>query len=427
MNEETTATAWLPSYTNMALSSDEPPTIALRQVKRRLLAACTLGGLLLSLALLAIPVVLFLAPYVRAARGGRDEDADVSAEARRDVDHEQFCEQPVPRFHFSAPTTNATATPIYDVKLLLQRPVICVLQNKHFRQQFFYQATFVPFEYCTYVVLQFFHVTKTNPSYRTSHDADFLRSIVRASRKRPTAQHVTSHCSIKKLHGQSDDVPILLGLGVDESDSSRFHHMVVADTVEVFVRAAMVHVNMDHLSGVHVNWLYPGDLCGDAADKAGLLDLLQKFRFLLPLPDYTLTVAVSTHSATKNYDLQGMLDVVDYIVVHAPDSYSTIACHFNRTAVVAAMYRFAKTTGLSRKREPVDGKMLVATYETMQNLQQRFDLGFADGIGGQCVAVYDLELDDYFGRCKQGFSPHLRVIAVEGIEEPNAKIYSEIR
>lgn len=74
----------------------------------------------------------------------------------------------------------------------------------------------------------------------------------------PTAQHVTSHCSIKKLHGQSDDVPILLGLGVDESDSSRFHHMVVADTVEVFVRAAMVHVNMDHLSGVHVNWLYPG-------------------------------------------------------------------------------------------------------------------------------------------------------------------------
>ncbi|XP_037506150.2 uncharacterized protein LOC119382510 [Rhipicephalus sanguineus] len=267
------------------------------------------------------------------------------------------------------------------------------------------------------------------------------------------------------MHGQTDDVPILLGLGIDESDSSRFHHMVVADTVEVFARAAMVHVNMDRLSGVHVNWLYPGDRCGDAADKAGLVDLLQKFRSLLPLPDYTLTVAVSTQSATKNYDLQGVLDVVDYIVVHAPDSHSTIACHFNRTAVAAAMYRFARTTGLSRKfcyamrlsastflahspvlgarahgrgpelrasnatgkaarfelcdaswsvdmagstkectlatkREPVDGMTLTATYETVQNLQQRFDLGYADGIGGQCVAVYDLELDDYLGRCK---------------------------
>lgn len=478
MDEDSSATAWLPSYENVAVSSDTPATIALCTVKRRLIAACTLGGLLLSLALLVIPAVLFLAPYARAARGDRDEEAD--AEARRDVDREQFCEQPVPRFPFSAPTANVTTPPIYDDKLLLQRPVICVLQNKHFRQQFFYQAAFTPFEYCTYVVLQFFHVTKTNPSYRTSHDADFLRSIVSASRKRT-----------KKLRGQSDGVPILLGLGVDESDSSRFHHMVVADTVEVFVRAAMVHVDMDRLSGVHVNWLYPGGRCGDAADKTGLLDLLQKFRSVLPLPAYTLTVAVSTQSAPKNYDLQGMLDVVDYIVVHAPDSYSTIACHFNRTAVTAAMYRFARTTGLSRKfcyamrlsattflvhapelgarahgrgpelrasnaagkaarfelcdaswtvdragstpectlvakREPVEGKALIATYETVQNLQQRFDLGYADGIGGQCVAVYDLELDDYLGRCMQGFSPHLRVIAVEGTEQPSANVYSEI-
>ncbi|XP_070392676.1 uncharacterized protein [Dermacentor albipictus] len=412
MDEDSSATAWLPSYENVAAdSSDEPAAIALRTVKKRLLAACNLGSLLLSLVLLVVPAVLFLAPYARAARGDRDEEA----EARRDVDREQFCEQPVPRFPFSAPTANATTTPIYDDKLLLQRPVICVLQNKHFRQQYFYQAAFTPFEYCTYVVLQFFHVTKTNPSYRTSHDADFLRSIVSESRKRT-----------KTLRGQSGGVPILLGLGVDESDSSRFHHMVVADTVEVFVRAAMVHVDMDRLSGVHVNWLYPGGRCGDAADKTGLMDLLQKFRSLLPLPAYTLTVAVSTQSASKNYDLQGMHDVVDYIVVHAPDTYSTIECHFNRTAVTAAMYRFARTTGLTRKREPVEGKALIATYETVQNLQQRFDLGFADGIGGQCVAVYDLELDDYLGRCMQGFSPHLRVIAVEGTEQPSANVYSEI-
>ncbi|KAL1457298.1 hypothetical protein MTO96_027697 [Rhipicephalus appendiculatus] len=480
MDEDSTATAWLPSYLQN-MSWDEPATtIALRQGRRRLLAACTVGGLLLSLALLAIPAVLFLAPYVKAARGKGDAESDVSAESRRDVDREQLCEQPVPRLPFSAPTTNVAEMPIYDDKLLLQRPVICVLQNKHFRQQFFYRAAFVPFEYCTYVVLQFFHVTKTNPSYRTSHDAAFLRSVVSASRKRT-----------KKMHGQSDDVPVLLGLGVDESDSSRFHHMVVADTVEVFVRAAMVHVNMDRLNGVHVNWLYPGDRCGDAADKAGLVDILQKFRSLLPLPDYTLTVAVTTQSATKNYDLQGMLDVVDYIVVHAPDSRNTIACHFNRTAVVAAMYRFSKTTDLSRKfcyamrlsastflahspalgarahgrgrelrasnatgkaarfelcdaswtvdragstkectlatkREPVDGMTLTATYETVQNLQHRFDLSYADGIGGQCVAVYDLELDDYIGRCKRGFSPHLKAIATEGIEQPNAKLYSKV-
>lgn len=74
----------------------------------------------------------------------------------------------------------------------------------------------------------------------------------------------------------------------------------------------------------------------------------------------------------------------------------------------------------------MEGKALIATYETVQNLQQRFDLGFAGGIGGQCVAVYDLELDDYLGRCMQGFSPHLRVIAVEGTEQPSANVYSEI-
>lgn len=72
----------------------------MRTVKKRLLAACNLGGLLLSLVLLVIPAVLFLAPYARAARGDQDEEA----EARRDVDREQFCEQPVPRFPFSAPT-----------------------------------------------------------------------------------------------------------------------------------------------------------------------------------------------------------------------------------------------------------------------------------------------------------------------------------
>ncbi|KAL3189643.1 hypothetical protein MRX96_021396 [Rhipicephalus microplus] len=370
--------------------------------------------------------------------------------------------------------------PIYEERLLLQRPVICVLQNKHFRQQFFYRAAFVPFEYCTYVVLQFFHVTKTNPSYRTSHDAAFLRSVVNASRKRT-----------KKMHGQSDDVPILLGLGVDESDSSRFYHMVVANTVEVFVRAAMVHVNMDRLNGVHINWLYPGDRCGDMADKAGLVDILRKFRSLLPQPDYTITVSVSTRSANKNYDMQGVLDVVDYVVVQAPDWHTTIACHFNRTEVVAAMNRFSGATGLSQKfcyamrlsastflthspalgarahrrgselrasnatgkaarfelcdaswtvdragstkectlatkREPMDGMTLTATYETVQNLKHRFDLSYADGIGGQCVAVYDLELDDYIGRCKRGFSPYLRVIAAEGIEQPNAKLYSKV-
>ncbi|XP_050038670.2 uncharacterized protein [Dermacentor andersoni] len=81
---------------------------------------------------------------------------------------------------------------------------------------------------------------------------------------------------------------------------------------------------------------------------------------------------------------------------------------------------------LVARREPVEGKALIATYETVQNLQQRFDLGFAGGIGGQCVAVYDLELDDYLGRCMQGFSPHLRVIAMEGTEQPSANVYSEI-
>ncbi|KAL3189644.1 hypothetical protein MRX96_021397 [Rhipicephalus microplus] len=106
MNEESTTTAWLPSYLlNRDPSSDEPgTTITLRQGRRRLLAACTAGGLLLSLALLTIPTVLFLAPYVRAARGEGDIKADVSAESRRDVDLEQLCEQPVPRLPFSAPT-----------------------------------------------------------------------------------------------------------------------------------------------------------------------------------------------------------------------------------------------------------------------------------------------------------------------------------
>lgn len=106
--------------------------------------------------------------------------------------------------------------------------MICILQNKHFRERLFYHAAFTPFEYCTYVVLQFFHVTTTNPTYRTSHDVHFLRSVVNASRTRP-----------KKLRGQSDVVPVLLGLGVDESDSARFHHMVVADSEDAFVGAAM--------------------------------------------------------------------------------------------------------------------------------------------------------------------------------------------
>lgn len=78
------------------------------------------------------------------------------------------------------------------------------------------------------------------------------------------------------------------------------------------------------------------------------------------------------------------------------------------------------------KRRPVAGGELVAAYETVQNLKQRFDLSFADGIGSQCVAVYDLEFDDYVNKCKQGYSPHLRTVANEGMEDTGTQVYAEI-
>ncbi|CAN8006200.1 unnamed protein product [Ixodes hexagonus] len=184
--------------------------------------------------------------------------------------------------------------------MLLRRPVVCILQGRHFRKINFYEVTNLPWSFCTAIVYSAYGI---NPAYRLgTHEENYVARLA--------SQASTFRTSSGKR------IPLLLGFGGDDTQHPKLSRLAsnlaqLSSALLNFVRSV---IEPNNISGVHIEWQYPGARCGTPEDKNRLYAMLQLFK--ASKPDIVLSVVLPNNDAAirRGYNLSNIFSITDYVI-----------------------------------------------------------------------------------------------------------------
>ncbi|KAH7934818.1 hypothetical protein HPB52_001002 [Rhipicephalus sanguineus] len=279
-----------------------------------------------------------------------------------------------PTFNTSTPTFKASRK---DIQL---RPVICVFDAKYWRLQDTYLPTHLPLYYCSAIVVYGYAVYAANGAIVWKY---------------PTAVRYLHALGHMKRRGQllhrNNNITVYFTIGGGREDSANLSFAVGNSSI-LYQLAHSVHNELhDHSKpwkGVNVDWNYPGDQCNRATSTSNLfLRLMGEFRsFAL------IIIKTHTHMAP-------------------PSLFNVVRCS-GVQSVAADVFNEALTNLTNMDDQmPLGYSISVATFADERALVERMNLTYSDNMAMAPVAVYDIDLDDFTGKCGKGMSPLIRAVA----------------
>lgn len=106
----------------------------------------------------------------------------------------------------------------------------------------------------------------------------------------------------------------------------------------------------------------------------------------------------------------------DAVKLSAKDICASMIALFMLTTPTVGYYSYS-TQVLPDK---LTGRTVVAAFESLSNIISRFNKSVEDGQGSDCVAVIDIELDDYANVCSNGHASRLQAIGQTGVPLDNS-------
>ncbi|XP_070387981.1 uncharacterized protein [Dermacentor albipictus] len=388
---------------------------------------------------LLIPLIVFLLPYTRTGR--RPPNLDVTRVfskviltsstwpatqmttpglPRETYDPEenlllppgetmqQYCSRKIgpwsiPKLPHYLPGANITLAPRpKDVQL---RPVICVFNAKYRRSDELYLLYYLPVDYCSEIVVYSYAVHGTSGAITWKYQS--LRNYTDVLLQLKTNG---------RLMHRTNNITVYFTVGGEREDSANLSLVAANDSLlHNFATIATDHALSNTLwEGINVDWNYPGDPCSRPVYTRDLF-----FKLLTRLNDTGLRLIVTVppvKSRLSRYSLDKMVSAVDYVIIKththtaSPSLRNVVRCSGDQS-VAADVFNAALSTFNMTDKANLGYSISVATFADESALQQRMNRTYADQMGMAPVAVFDIDLDDVFGKCTGVKSPRIRAVA----------------
>ncbi|KAL1481318.1 hypothetical protein MTO96_015753 [Rhipicephalus appendiculatus] len=290
---------------------------------------------------------------------------------------------------------------VQDIQL---RPVICVVNAKYWRLQDTYLPTLQPMYYCSAIVVYGYGVHgdgKLVWKYPTA--VGYLRALKTMN-------------STRQLLHRGNAVPVYAALGGAREDSANLSEAVSSNGgyLAAYVASEVVNTSTPW-TGVNVDWDYPGDSCNRASSTRDLF-----FTLVQDLKTEGLNVMITVppvQSRFSTYSLDQVAGKVDYIIIKththtAPRSlFNVVRCSGDQSVAADVFNEALNMLSDFDRKSRLGYSISVATFADELALIQRMNLTYSDNMAMAPVAVFDVDLDDFYGRCGSGMSPLVRAIA----------------
>ncbi|XP_064487477.1 uncharacterized protein LOC135399674 isoform X2 [Ornithodoros turicata] len=360
----------------------------------------------------------------------------------------------------------------FNQTIVLRRRVICMLSNRNFRPQEAHLASHLPLHFCSCVVFGYFSTTsdgKITPRYK--QDVAYLTTLVAAVKKSPVNMPVLlslggdessganislalRSASRRSIFG-SDFATYLVRLGLsgayldwrtpggecgDASDRDAFVDFITSvrsalswiiqkpviiirvpnDNTKVQNGFDMIRLNsiVDYMviaTTSEVDSRSFGDVIGCVNDHKVVIEAHLYFASTLPASAarkfcYSLELSPRTYVSDETRlgglslgvgAQQGLSQRPGYVAHFELCDGTWTTPSRQKRGDCSVTYRASTVTN----------HFDIAVYESEANLGTRFLSLSKEGLGDACVAVHDVEMDDFRNICGRGLSPHLQTVA----------------
>ncbi|KAL1481316.1 hypothetical protein MTO96_015751 [Rhipicephalus appendiculatus] len=333
-----------------------------------------------------------------------------------------------------APTGKSLNTSTKDVQ---QRPVICVFNAKYWRLQDTYFPDLTPVHYCTAIVWYGYAVHAQNGSivWKYPSAMTYLNSLL-----------VMQFNSL--LVHRGNNISVYFALGGEREDNANLS-LAIGDpaTRRRLVQSMWLELNdtFKPWTGVNVDWDYPGEPCNPGINTSGVF-----FELIKELSSYTPDIMITVPPVKCSGELSDAADVFNaalstlatldddwrlgYSISVAPETFVATAAQLGAPVLGTTQWdNQTRQPGLSSyacvcQEKPVirtnshqqclmvarqiDSQTVhVATFSDERALNERMNLTYLNNMALAPVAVFDIDLDDFTGKCGNGMSPLIRAVA----------------
>lgn len=151
------------------------------------------------------------------------------------------------------------------------------------------------------------------------------------------------------VEARKQGIRVMFSIGAYGSDESTGCHnfSIAASTAEgraTLIQSIIENMNRYHLDGVDIDWEYPGQFpapgISSAQDRLNYMTFMKELRTALDElgEGYLLTAAIpGGYWATNNYDVKGLIDVLDYMHLMTYDLHSSYSTS-HHTALYTSNY-----------------------------------------------------------------------------------------